>query len=123
MPPRRKKAAEASDDDDKAPPASGVRIYWDKDSTRTDRLLDWLDENPVDRQKLFSDSSHDARVEGRKRRVAKGAKSAFYAKIAEAVFSVDAKADVRNDFNANPEKYNKSVENRISMYVLLSKLE
>ncbi|KAF8222865.1 hypothetical protein L208DRAFT_1320018 [Tricholoma matsutake] len=32
---------------------------------RTEHLLDWLEENPVDRQKLFSDSTKDAKDEGR----------------------------------------------------------
>lgn len=69
---RKKAAGDGNDTDNSNTAQAGgssqaVRIYWDKDATRTDRLLDWLDDNPADCQKLFSDSSQDARVEGRKR--------------------------------------------------------
>jgi hypothetical protein len=53
----------AKQNDDTAKQTSKARrISWT--SARTERLLDWLDENPVDRQKLFSDSSKDAKEEG-----------------------------------------------------------
>lgn len=122
---RKKAAGDGNDTDNSNTAQAGgssqaVRIYWDKDATRTDRLLDWLDDNPADRQKLFSDSSQDARVEGRKRRVAKGSKTHFYTRMAAAVFSVDAKKDIRDNFGANPDKYAKSVENQLGTYVLHS---
>ena len=78
---------------------------------RTERLLDWLEENPADRQKLFSDSSKDAKDEGRRKRVAKGTKSEFHKLIATYVFSVDANKDVRADFVVNVGNYTKSVDN------------
>ena len=80
-------------------------------TARTECLLDWLEENPVDRQKLFSDSTKDAKDEGRRKRVAKGTKSKFHKLIATFVFSVDADKDVREDFAANPGNYTKSVDN------------
>ena len=72
-----------------------IRISWT--TARTERLLDWLEENPVDRHKLFSDSTKDAKDEGRRKRVAKGTKSEFHKLIAIFVFSVDADKDIRDD--------------------------
>jgi hypothetical protein len=93
-------------------PEKGSRVLWD--DLRTDRLVDWLEDNPEDRQKLFLDSSHDANKENRARRVAKGAKSAFHVKMAEYVFSVDADPKVREDVKEDIKKYSKAVENRIA---------
>jgi hypothetical protein len=90
-------------------PAKVRRTSWT--TSRTERLLDWLEENPVDRQKLFSDSTKDAKDEGRRKRVAKGTKSEFHKLIATFVFSVDADKEVREDFAANPVNYMKSVDN------------
>ncbi|KAF8225153.1 hypothetical protein L208DRAFT_1506971 [Tricholoma matsutake] len=61
---------------------------------RTEHLLDWLEENPVDRQKLFSDSTKDAKDEGRQKHVSKGTKSEFHKMIATFVFSADVDAVV-----------------------------
>jgi hypothetical protein len=92
-----------------------MRISWT--TARTERLLDWLEENPVDRQKLFSDSTKDAKDEGRRKRVAKGTKSEFHKSIAIYVFSVDADKGVRDDFAANGGNYTKSVDNYLGRYV------
>jgi hypothetical protein len=67
--------------DTQEPGVERSRVPWD--DLRTDRLVDWLEDNPEDRQKLFSDSSHDAKKENRLRRVAKGSKSIFYVKMAD----------------------------------------
>ena len=77
----------------------------------TECLLDWLDENPVNRRKLFSDSMKDAKDEGWRKRVSKGTKSEFHKLIAMFVFTVDADKEVREDFAANPGNYTKSVDN------------
>lgn len=106
--------ADSSESREDGKGTKAAKIYWDKDTSRTDRLIEYLNDNPEDRQKLFSDSSQDAKAESRRRRVAKGSKNVFYAKIADAVFSVDADKSVREDFAKNSEKYAKSVENRIS---------
>ncbi|KAH9023020.1 hypothetical protein EDB84DRAFT_1254982, partial [Lactarius hengduanensis] len=87
-------------------------ILWD--DIRTERLVDWLEDNPEDRQKLFSDSSHDAKQENRPRRVAKGSKSAFHVKMAEYIFCVDADLKVREEIKGDTKKYAKAVENRIT---------
>jgi hypothetical protein len=87
------------------------RVLWS--TPRTERLLDWLEENPEDRQKLFSDSSKDAKDEGRRRRVAKSPKSEFHKMIATYVFSTDDDPTIREDFRSNPGNYTKSVDNYI----------
>ena len=109
--------SESSSDSEEPGPQSGKRppkarrILWT--TARTERLLDWLDENPEDRQKLFSDSSKDAKDEGRRKRVAKGTKSEFHRMIATFVFSVDPDPDIRADFAINTINYTKSVDNYI----------
>ncbi|KAJ7233813.1 hypothetical protein C8J57DRAFT_1532137 [Mycena rebaudengoi] len=112
--PKAPKRADADVDDGKAGKSSGPHIYWDKDTSRTERLLDWLDNNPADRQKLFSDSTKDASKEGRKARKASGAKTIYYTKIADAVFSVDADPAVREAFKKDSTPYVRSVENYVS---------
>ena len=94
------------------------RIHWNV--ARTERLLDWLEENPEDRQKLFSDSSKDAKDEGRRKRVAKSTKSEFHKMIATSVFSVDDDTNIRADFHSNPVNYTKSVDNYITRLVFFS---
>lgn len=98
---------------------SGPPISWTKDLSRTERLIDWLEQNVVERQKLFSDSSQDAKAEKRKQRVANGAKSKYHVLIATAVFSIDTEEKVRKDFEANSDKYTKAVENRLAVWVYL----
>ncbi|KAH9159103.1 hypothetical protein EDB89DRAFT_1805889, partial [Lactarius sanguifluus] len=87
-------------------------VQWD--NIRTERLVDWLEDNPEDHQKLFSDSSHDAKKENRARRVAKGSKSVFHNKMAEYIFSVDGEVKVHVEVKEDLKKYSKAVENRIS---------
>ena len=77
-------------------------------------LLNWLEENPEDHQKLFSDSSKDAKEEGQHKHVAKGTKSEFHKMIATSVFSVDNDTNVCADFHSNPINYMKSVDNYIT---------
>ncbi|KAH9061039.1 hypothetical protein EDB87DRAFT_1542508, partial [Lactarius vividus] len=80
----------------------------------TDWLVDWLEDNPEDCQKLFSDSSHDAKKENRPCHVAKGSKSIFHNKMAEYIFSVDVDARVHVEVKEDIKKYSKAVENWIS---------
>jgi len=77
-----------------------------------------LYKNPKDHQKLFSDSSKDAKDEGRCKHVAKGTKSEFHKKMATFVFSVDIDANVCADFISNTNNYTKSVNNYITQYAL-----
>ena len=62
--------ANTTDNKDTAKQTSKAwQISWT--SARTEHLLNWLDENPIDWQKFFSDSSKDAKEEGRRKYVAK----------------------------------------------------
>jgi hypothetical protein len=87
------------------------RVVWN--TARIEALLDWLEEHPVEWQKLFSDSFKDAKDEGWHKCVAKGSKSEFHRMIADTVFSVDPDGTVRADFLVNPSNYVKSVDNLI----------
>jgi hypothetical protein len=60
--------------------SKACRVLWS--TPRTKRLLDWLKENPGDHQKLFSDSSKDAKDEGRRKHMVKSTKSEFHKMIA-----------------------------------------
>ena len=118
--------SESSSDSEEPGPQSGKRppkarcILWTV--ARTERLLDWLNENPEDCQKLFSDSSKDAKNEGRRKHVAKGTKSEFHKMIATFVFSVDPDPDIRADFAINTINYTKSVDNYIIRWAVFFKL-
>ena len=59
----------------------------------------------MDRQKLFSDSTKDAKDEGRRKHVAKGTKSEFHKLIAIYVFSVDTDNRVPDDFAVSVDNY------------------
>lgn len=106
---------EDEDDSPVADPKSGIRrVSWNL--PRTDRLVEWLEDNVEDRQKLFSDSAQDAKEENRRRRTAKGSKTCFHVKMAHYIFSVDENAKIRDDVKVNgANDYAKVVENRIAM--------
>ncbi|KAH9051464.1 hypothetical protein EDB87DRAFT_1571647, partial [Lactarius vividus] len=87
-------------------------VHWD--DFCTDQLVDWLEDNPKDHQKLFSDSSHDAKKENWPHCVAKGSKSIFHNKMAKYIFSVDVDARVCVEVKEDIKKYSKAVENWIS---------
>ena len=111
---RAKKTADLDKEDTAADPKSGtLRIMWNE--PRTERLVEWLEDNVEDRQRLFSDSAQDAKEEKRRPRTAKGGKVIFHTKIANYVFSVDEDPRVRDDMKAHGAQYfAKVVENRIA---------
>lgn len=113
---RTKKTVNKDDDDPSASADSKggiLRVLWN--DARTDRLVDWLENNVEDRQRLFSDSSQDAKDENRRRRTAKNVKTSFHIKMANYIFSLDEDAKTRDDLRTNgAKKYAKSVENRIT---------
>ena len=107
-----RKATDEEEDDGAAGPKSAPRVLWN--SKRTDLLVEWLENNVEDCQRLFSDSAQDAREEHRRPRTAKSVKTSFHVKIAAYIFSVDEDTKVRDDLKAHGAKrYAKSVENRI----------
>jgi hypothetical protein len=105
--------SEPSDNEDptlKAP----ARIVWDKYPERTQRLLDYLDAHSDVAIKLFGDSTQAARSEGRSKLTAKSNKAAVYLQVTDGIFSVDENPAVRADFETNPNKYAKAVDNYIT---------
>ena len=92
-----------------------MHISWT--TAQTEWLLDWLEENPVNWQKLFSDSTKDAKDEGWQKHVAKGTKSEFHKLIAFFVFSVDVDKEVWDDFAVNGGNYTKSIDNYLGQYI------
>ena len=86
-------------------------------TARTKQLLDWLEENSVDWQQLFSDSTKNAKDKGRQKHVAKETKLEFHKLIAIFVFSVDVNKEVHDDFAVNSGNYTKSVDNYLGWYV------
>lgn len=111
---RTKKKANNDEEGPTADTKGGVlRILWN--DARTERLVDWLENNVEDRQRLFSDSAQDAKDENRRRRTAKSVKTNFHIKMADYIFAVDDDMRTRDDLRVNgAKKYAKSVENRIA---------
>jgi hypothetical protein len=81
------------------------------------RLLDWLESNPTDRIRLFSDSLQEAKVENRKKITGKESKLYIYHKITHAIFSVDENQVIRENYTNYLDKFSRAVENRLQMYV------
>jgi len=112
--PRGGQAKNAADEDGEDNPADpkGRRVKWN--SQRTERLVEWLENNVEDRQQLFSNLAQDAKDESRRPRVAKSPKTVYHIKMANYIFSVDDNENVKDDLKANGVKYSKAVENRIA---------
>jgi len=88
-------------------------VKWDED--RTNRLLDWLDQNPDDRNRLFSDSTAAAKQEGRRKVTAKGNKARYHEALAKAVFgSPDEEPSLRDWYLKEPGKFTTSVLNYLN---------
>ena len=97
------------------PDSDNFRIFWrdSLDPHRTDRFIDWLDQNPTDWHELFSDSIQDANAEGRRTDSGKTAKAAYHRRIAEHVFSNDKNPAYVLQYRMYPEKFQKSVADHI----------
>ena len=112
--------SEASDDELEEPatviPTLKIpaRVVWDKYPERTERLLDYLDAHADVAIKLFGDSTQAAKSEGRSKMTAKSNKGAAYLQVADGIFSIDDDPGVRADFQTNPSKYAKAVDNYIT---------
>jgi Tfp pilus assembly PilM family ATPase len=81
------------------------------------RLLDWLESNPMDRIKLFSDSLQEAKVGNQKKITGKETKLYIYHKIAHAIFSVNENQVIRENYTTYLDKFSRAVENCFQMYV------
>ena len=81
------------------------RISWDNKS-RTNCLVAWLLDHETERLILFSDSSADAKAAGWKKVQGHQSKSAIYAQIVEAVFSVDSNPQYVANYKLLASKFN-----------------
>ena len=111
----KKTTGEDGDGEDTAavdPKATALCIMWNANCT--DQLVEWLEDNVEDHQRLFSDSAQDAKEQNHHPRTAKGSKTSFHVKMAEYILSIDKDEKVRDDIRANGgRKYAKAIENRI----------
>jgi hypothetical protein len=111
--PRKKTTSPAESSDSSQP--SKLKISYENND-RTDRIIEWLTNNVEDRISLFSDVQ-DASTKGRQTRtIAKASKMSFYRKIARAIFEDDA--EEKDSYARDPERYAKSVENRLRGYAI-----
>ena len=91
-------------------------IRWDGSpahAARTTRLLDWCTENEAARIKLFSDSTQDAREEGRSKVVAGHSKGSYLREAAKAIFANDGDAEVQHLSQVRPDLFEGKVLRRI----------
>jgi hypothetical protein len=102
-------------------PSDHFKINWadEFDHLRSDRLLIWLDENPTERHRLFSDSAKTARQEDRSLITNKSAtqKTAIYARMAEYIFKNDRNVEYRQLYAIKPEAFASSVLHQLGTYV------
>ena len=88
-------------------------IHWDgKNSARTARLIEWCKLNEESRRKIFSDSTKDAKEEGRTRQQMNKQKTTYYKELAVAIFNNDEDPKVRNHFQAHPLAFEKPIRSR-----------
>ncbi|KAI6154733.1 hypothetical protein BKA82DRAFT_106606, partial [Pisolithus tinctorius] len=69
---------------------------------QTDHLIEWCRTHEAEQKKLFSDSTQDAREEGRSKQQLRHGKNAIYIKITKAIFSVDESPKFRVLAQDNP---------------------
>ena len=110
----KKTAKEDKEDTPTADPKAPNRVTWN--SLRTDCLVEWLENNVEDHQRLFSDLAQDAKKQKCRILTAKkSGKTDFHVKMANYIFLVDNNLKVRDDLRVNGVvKYAKAIENRIS---------
>lgn len=90
-----------------------VCIIWDLPCM--EHLVQWLEDNVEDHQRLFSDLAQDAKDEKCHTHVAKSAKGTFYTKMADYIFSADNNVKIRDQMKIKgPQIYAKVIENRIA---------
>ncbi|KAG2342727.1 hypothetical protein BDR05DRAFT_885856 [Suillus weaverae] len=91
-------------------------IHWEGVcSARTERLLAWCKENADARIKFFSDSSKDAKEQGRKKKQSGTLRDTFYLQAAQAVFSNDEDLEVQRLFKEDPKAFIKPIATRFGM--------
>lgn len=112
---RSKKAEVAEVNDAASENFAGKRLRVDWDNPRTNRLLDWLDANPEDRNRLFSDSTAAAKEENRRKVTAKGSKLRYHVAMAKAVFDcAEEDKEMRSWYLSEPTKFTSSLSNYLN---------
>jgi hypothetical protein len=90
-------------------------IPWAKNPDWTWRLIDYLEQNPDFRRKLFSDATKDATADQRKKKQAKDQKAVAHGVLAEWVFSIENTDEaLQSTYEADKAHYNKSVCGQLS---------
>jgi len=121
---RRSKARVSNIGEDGAasiPAQSCLVVNWNKE--RTNCLLDWLDQNPVDHHCLFSDLIAHAKAEGQKKVKVKGDKAVFHKKIAEVVFNIPKEtSDLHAWYQGQSDKFVQSIVNYLSKCLLVNEV-
>lgn len=89
-------------------------ILWDKKTyhPRTARLIEWCKINEDARLKIFSDSSKDAKQEGRRRQQMSTQKNAYLLELATTIFQRDEDPVIQEHFRTNPLAFVKPVQSR-----------
>ncbi|KAJ7443069.1 hypothetical protein B0H11DRAFT_2204324 [Mycena galericulata] len=108
-------AAHKDDDSSDVEITSGKKprevVNWVQNPQWTRSIITYLTDNPPFRIKLFSDSTADAKQDGRAKLVGKDGKPQQFAILGAYVFSEDPKEQAR--YANNPGKYATSVETRM----------
>jgi hypothetical protein len=95
---------------------SKSKIFWEKGyAHRTDRFIKWCRDNPAKCVKLFSDSTQDARAEGRTRVQLNASKKNTYHELAQYIFEDDA--ELSADWLAKPQMFVAATQRRHNAYI------
>ena len=98
------------------PGGKSSKIYWEKGySYRTDQFIEWCQDNPTKRIKLFSDSTQDAREEGHTRVQLNAAKKNTYFELAKYIFEHDT--ELSSKWLAKSQPFVAATQRRHTMYV------
>ncbi|KAI6165455.1 hypothetical protein EDD17DRAFT_1454051, partial [Pisolithus thermaeus] len=82
---------------------------------RTDRLIEWCRTHESERKKLFSDSTQDAREEGRSKQQLRHGKNQIYIEMAKAIFLHDETEEFRALAQVNPGMFASSIHSRLDV--------
>ncbi|KIJ20709.1 hypothetical protein PAXINDRAFT_66831, partial [Paxillus involutus ATCC 200175] len=84
-------------------------------SARTDRLVEWCQQNPNARLQLFSDSTQGAKEEGRHKEQARCTKNAYYVQLAEAIFGQDDNPELCAYSKTAPSLFNAVIQRHLAL--------
>ncbi|KAI5995565.1 hypothetical protein EDD15DRAFT_2164970, partial [Pisolithus albus] len=82
---------------------------------RTDCLIEWCRTHEGERKKLFSDSTQDAREEGRSKQQLRHGKNQIYIEMAKAIFLHDETDEFRALAATNPGVFASSIHSRLDV--------